>query len=330
MSIANYLHQAPWFLPVRVVLSFLYGGLIWLRNCMYDFGLFKTQSVKTPIISVGNISSGGSGKTVLVQALVEHFLSLQKKPAVLSRGYGRVSKGLVLVADESGLKGTLSTSGDEPFLIAKNYPGVSVVVSENRYRGAQYLQDTFAPDVIILDDGFQHRSLHRDLDILIIDFQMSSKKHLLPWGFLRESIRNISRADILLFSKNGLHNATRNNLVFVHNNYVRDHLENRIPLDTLKGDYGLFAGLGNPQHFFMEMESLHYPASVKIALPDHAQYSALQRGEITRHSCDYWITTQKDFIKLGADFCKEQQIYFIEVKTSLPRALSDHLKQHFN
>jgi len=73
MSVAHYLYQAPWFLPVRVALSLVYGSLIWLRNCMYDFGFLKTQSVKTPIISVGNISSGGSGKTVLVQALVEHF-----------------------------------------------------------------------------------------------------------------------------------------------------------------------------------------------------------------------------------------------------------------
>jgi len=297
---------------------------------MYDFGFLKTQSVKTPIISVGNISSGGSGKTVLVQALVEHFLSAHKKPAVLSRGYGRESKGLVLVANESGLKASLSNSGDEPFLIANNFPGVPVVVSENRYLGAQYIQDTFTPDVIILDDGFQHRSLHRDLDILIIDFQMSSKTQLLPWGFLRESLGNISRADIPLFSKSGLQNETPNNLVFVYNNYVQDHLKNQIPLDSLKGDYGLFAALGNPDYFFKEMASLHYPPSVKITLPDHAQYTALQRTEIARHSCDYWITTQKDIIKLDAAFCKAQQIYFIEVKAPLPKVLLDHLKQYFN
>ena len=127
MNLSNYLHTAPWFLPVRIVLSIIYGVFIWLRNRGYDLGVFKTHSVKTPIISVGNISTGGSGKTILVQALIQHFLSIQKKPAVLSRGYGRSSKGIVVVADGNGLKATLSDSGDEPFLIAENFKSVPVV-----------------------------------------------------------------------------------------------------------------------------------------------------------------------------------------------------------
>ena len=150
MSLTNYLHTAKWFLPVRVALSIKYGILVSLRNRAYDLGLFKTYKVKTPVISVGNISAGGSGKTILVQALIEHFLGLGKRPAVLSRGYGRSSKGVVVVADDIGLKATVKNSGDEPFLMATNYPGVPVVVSENRVAGARHLEDNFSPDVIII------------------------------------------------------------------------------------------------------------------------------------------------------------------------------------
>jgi len=330
MSLTNYLHKAPWFSPFRIALSITYGFLVWLRNLLYDWGVFKTHFVKTPVISVGNISTGGSGKTILVQALVEHFLSINKEPAVLSRGYGRSSKGLLVVADKNDLKASLQASGDEPFLVANNFPGVPVVVSENRVRGAQFLEDSFAPDVIILDDGFQHRRLHRDLDILIIDFQLSQKQHLLPWGNLRESTKNISRAGLFLFSKSGLQNNPEKDLVFEMDNWISDHHNIRHSLADLKGSYGLFAGLGKPQHFFQEVASAHQPAVVKISLPDHANYSEVQLAEIRNNPCDYWITTQKDFIKLDPTFCEEHNIYYIGVKTTLPPSLLDHLKRHFN
>ncbi len=330
MSIINYLHTSPWFLPARVILSINYGFLIWLRNRAYDVGILKTYIIKTPVISVGNISVGGSGKTILVQALINHFLSVQQKPAVLSRGYGRLSKGLVLVADENEIRVSLTDAGDEPFLIANNFPGIPVVVSENRVAGARYLEDNFAPDVIILDDGFQHRRLQRDLDIVIIDFPISQKSHLLPWGFLREGTKNISRADILIFSKNGLQRDAEKNLVFELNNYLLNHDGTRVALSELKGNYGLFAGLGKPDYFFTQVEAVHQQASVKISFPDHAQYTEEQLTEIKNNSCDYWITTQKDFIKLDPAFCKEHNILFVGVKTTLPKPIITHLKQYFN
>ncbi|NQV41823.1 MAG: tetraacyldisaccharide 4'-kinase [Candidatus Marinimicrobia bacterium] len=330
MKLSNYLHKAPWFLPVRIVLSIIYGVLIWIRNRAYDLGLFKTYRVKTPVISVGNLSTGGSGKTILVQALIQHFLSMNKKPAVLSRGYGRSSKGLVVVADGNGFVGTLTDSGDEPFLITENYDDIPVVVSENRVDGARYIENTFDPDVIILDDGFQHRRLHRDLDILIVDFQYSPKPHLLPWGYLRENVQNISRADLVVYSKSGLQKDPVNNLVFDINNYVQNHHKKRIDLSRLKGTFGLFAGLGNPCHFFEQMEACHRSAQVKISFPDHAIYTSSQLDEIKDNFCDYWITTQKDFIKLDPAFCEKFNICYIGVKTHLPTPLLTHLKQHFN
>lgn len=321
----NYLKTAAWFFPFRVVLSIKYGLVIWLRNRLYDVGVFKTHEVKTPVISVGNVSAGGSGKTVLVQALLAHFLESGKQPAVLSRGYGRSSKGLVLVADKHEIQASLSTSGDEPFLIAKNYPGVPVVVSEDRFSGAQLLADNFAPDVIILDDGFQHRRLHRDTDIVIVDHPDKPKQHLLPWGYLREPVKNISRANVVIYSKSGARDDGVSDLVFKLDPGVQNHSKNSTHLDDLIGEYGLFAGIGKPDHFFASVETLHKPAAVKISLPDHAKYGESELSAITENSCDYWITTQKDFIKLDPAFCASNNIYFIGVKTTLPQVLLDHL-----
>lgn len=329
MSLSQYLYSATWFLPVRILLSFLYRVIITLRNTFYDLGIFKTHRVATQVISVGNISVGGSGKTILVQALIEYFSDHKKQSAVLSRGYGRNTKGLLLVADRSSLKIDPSAAGDEPFLIAQNHPGIPVVVAEDRVRGAQYLVAKFLPDVIILDDGFQHRRLHRDLDLLLMDQPANQKQRLVPWGKLREPLGNIERADLFLYSKSGMRENDQNNLIFQLDNQVCDHAGNHHELSGLKGEYGLFAGLGNPNFFFQSFEQQHYAAHARIAFVDHTQYDSAQKEEISQISCTYWITTQKDFIKLDSEFCQRQNIYYIKVKAKLPETLIRHLKQHF-
>lgn len=330
MSLRHYLHTSSCFFPFRVILSYIYGGLIWLRNILYDVKLFKTHHVNTPVISVGNISAGGSGKTVLVQALLEEFLDQGQQPAVLSRGYGRSSRGLVLVADSNEILASLPESGDEPFLIASNFPGVPVLVAEDRLSGARYLEEKFSPDVILLDDGFQHRRLSRDIDIVIIDFPETPKSHLLPRGVLREHAGNISRADVVVYSKKGLRSSGEGNLIFQLDPVLRNHSATTLDLEHLKGELGLFAGIGNPAHFFEQVESLSGPVAVKISFPDHAEYNEQQLDILRKNTCDLWITTQKDFIKLDPEFCKSNNVYYLSVKTPLPPVLVTHLKQHFN
>ncbi len=329
MKPANYLQAARWFLPFRIMFSGLYRLIISARNFFYDHGVFKIHNVKTPVISVGNISVGGSGKTILVQSLLDYFLSNNKKPAVLSRGYGRQSKGLHLVATESTLLGTPGDSGDEPFLIANNFPGVPVVVSEDRVKGAKYIGDIFSPDVIILDDGYQHRRLNRDLNILIIDFPSTQKNHVLPWGVLRENARNSDRADIVLYSKEGQRLRSDFNLDFTLDLDVFDHAGKGLPLATLSGNYGLFAGLGKPHSFFNSVHRIHPASVVQISFPDHSIYGKKQLDAISAYPCDYWLTTQKDFIKLDPRFCKQKSIYFVKVSTRLPAPLFKHLKKFF-
>lgn len=330
MFLLNYLHSASWFLPVRIFLSFVYGFLIKLRNTLYDIGILKIYSVNVPVVSVGNISLGGSGKTILVQALLDHFLKQNKKPAILSRGYGRDTKGLFLVSDEHIVRGDALTSGDEPYLISQNYPGVPVLVSEDRVKGARFLEETFSLDLIILDDGFQHRRLHRDLDLLLMDQPKDEKARLIPWGKLREGFKSIKRADLVIFSKDGLDADDSHNLNISLEDQVFDHAGKSILLNQLGDNYGLFAGLGNPSSFFDSIQRLHHTTETKIVFPDHAHYNRGQLDKVRNVSCDYWITTQKDYVKLSSAFCQENKVFFIKAKATLPQALFNMLKQSFN
>ncbi len=330
MNCTRYFHSAAWFLPIRVLLSFIYGAIIGLRNWFYDLGIFKVYKVKVPIISVGNISVGGSGKTILVQALVHYFLKQNMLPSVLSRGYGRDTKGLFLVADKEKILSSAADAGDEPYLIAKSYPGIPVIVSENRVIGASYLLNTFQPDVIILDDGFQHRRLHRTLDLVILDLASGSSGHLLPWGRLREPLASTQRADLKLYSKGGLQDNSDCNLQLKLADFIINHQENRISLSELKGTkYGLFAGLGNPDYFFNSLETLLGSSAQKIAFPDHVRYSPDRLERIERSTCSLWITTEKDFVKLDPVFCYKHNVYSISVSAPVPPALTILLKQHF-
>lgn len=329
MTLLNYLYSTSWFLPVRITLSIFYSLTIKLRNVLYDLGVFKIYSVDIPVISVGNISLGGSGKTILVQALLEHFLADNKKPAVLSRGYARTTKGLFLVADETTILGDAFTSGDEPFLISQNYPGVPVLVSEDRVKGARFLLESFSLDLIILDDGFQHRRLHRDLDLLLLDQPKDQPGRLIPWGKMREGAESIRRADVVIFSKSGLGTNEKKNLTITLEDRVFDHAGKSISLDRLGGNYGLFAGLGNPASFFDSVQRIHHATENKIVFPDHTAYESSQLDRIQNRSCDYWITSQKDFVKLNATFCKKHAIYYIRAKARLPHTLESKLKQYF-
>jgi len=273
---------------------------------------------------------GGSGKTILVQALIEYFVKHNKVPAVLSRGYGRSTKGLFLVADKTSLRGSVASSGDEPYLIATKHTGVPIVVAEDRVVGATYLIETFRPDVIILDDGFQHRRLHRGLDLVILDQAKGPGNHHLPWGRLREPQSALNRATLVLYSKAGLQDDLSQNLILELDDYLTNYAGEHNPLPGLNGEYGLFAGLGNPTHFFTSMEALLGPSRTRIPLPDHVHYTRATLERITHEPCKLWITTEKDFIKLDPAFCQQYNIHSIGVSTPLPPALLGLLNQTFN
>ena len=159
--------------PLFMPMSWLYGCTIWVRNQFYNFGWMKTTSFDKPVISVGNITSGGTGKTPLVIYLAQLLLRNGKQPGIISRGYGRKSQGIQIVHDGKKLLIDAKTSGDEPYLMARVLKKVPVVVCEDRSRGIRQLLDYYSVNVIIMDDSFQHRKVNRDLDILTVSDRKS-------------------------------------------------------------------------------------------------------------------------------------------------------------
>ena len=186
-------------------LAIFYWGVMYWRNLFYRYGFFVSRRLPCNVISVGNITVGGTGKTPTVIFLAQYFNRMGKKVAILSRGYGRTTKGTVLVSDGKEIKVHWKESGDEAFLISKKLSRVPVVVNEDRFRGGMFIIQQFNPEIILLDDGFQHRGLERDLDLVLVNSGDTIPDHkLLPYGLLREPWINIKRGSAILLTKTNL------------------------------------------------------------------------------------------------------------------------------
>ena len=184
---------------ILYIFSLVYGIVVNIRNTLFNLNILRTREFEVPVISVGNITVGGTGKT----PHTEHLIALLSKKfdiAVLSRGYKRKSKGFMLVETDSFIR----QSGDEPLQIKRKFPGIMVAVDENRVRGIEKILEISEkrPDVIILDDAFQHRYVTPSINILLIDFnRMITEDDMLPYGRLREPASNRDRANIIIVTK---------------------------------------------------------------------------------------------------------------------------------
>src|SRR6202140_834091 len=171
------------------LLSSIFGAGVWVRNTLYDRGLARSRQLQGPVVSVGNLSVGGSGKTPFVLLLGELLKARGVKFDILSRGYGRQTRGVALV--DPG--GSPRDFGDEPLLLARRL-GVPVIVGEDRHEAGLFAERSFGPQLHLLDDGFQHRALARDFDIVLVTPE-DARDRLLPAGRLREPLRGLPRAD---------------------------------------------------------------------------------------------------------------------------------------
>ncbi|MDR2806060.1 MAG: tetraacyldisaccharide 4'-kinase, partial [Dysgonamonadaceae bacterium] len=181
-------------------LSWLYGMVVALRNYLFDRGIFRSEDFPVPVISIGNLSAGGTGKTPHTEYLIRK-LSKNHKVAVLSRGYKRKTRGFVLADDNASAR----TLGDEPFQMFRKFPEIPVAVDANRRRGIRHLlnlPEAIKPEVIMLDDAFQHRYVKPSLSLLLADSRRPfSDDYLLPAGRLREPAKNYRRADFIIYTK---------------------------------------------------------------------------------------------------------------------------------
>ncbi|HEX2899299.1 MAG TPA: tetraacyldisaccharide 4'-kinase [Bacteroidia bacterium] len=335
-----------WDIPL-LPLSWVYGAILSLRNLAYDRGWKASQSVGIPVISIGNITVGGTGKTPMAEFLLGKLLEMGHRPAYLSRGYGRQTKGFVWVNPGEG---SAERYGDEAFQVATRFPEVPVAVCEDRVEGARQLLARHDLDILVLDDAFQHRRICRDLDLVMVDAsRMPTKDRPLPAGRLREPLRGLRRADALLLTKFGnmaAAQAATSELkarfpqaavaaVSMEPKRLRPFWEGRaaqVGLDALGGRSVIaFSGLGNNRHFETTVQALGVDLKAFFPFPDHHAYSP---GDIEKLLAVFEaqteikgklapaliLTTEKDFFRLKALPWMQNHahlpLYFLEVGMS--------------
>jgi tetraacyldisaccharide 4'-kinase len=307
--------------PLLVPLSWLYGLGVITRNRLYDIGLLKSEPVAVPVVSVGNCTAGGSGKTPFVEYCAAFYTGLGLRTAVLSRGYGRTTSGFLLVADGSAVLENPLTAGDEPYQIAKKFPTAIVAVDEDRVRGARAIIERFHPAVILLDDGYQHRKLARTLDVVIIGAGVPLHENpLLPAGLRREPLASMKRADLIVWN-GGVVPATQaairpyTSAPSVSCRYTVKRFVGFESGDTEEA--GLLAarklvdisGIAQPAQFRKTLAGCGIVTVESVEFPDHHRFSAADIGKIVAAvraaNADGFVTTEKDAVRLQQAAGKE-------------------------
>lgn len=272
-------------------LSSIYGGIVATRNALYQRRLLSPHTLRGPVVSIGNLSTGGAGKTPFVLLLGELLRSRGVKFDVLSRGYGRKSRGVLLV-DPAGLP---QQFGDEPLLIARKLQ-VPVVVGEDRYEAGHFAESRFGPQLHLLDDGFQHRSLSRDFDIVLVTPQDATDR-LLPAGRLREPLASLRRADAVVLSGGASPEYFPLEGKFVWR-VRRGIIPQNVPPRPL-----LFCGIARPQSFVLQLRAANIEPVAEAFYRDHHAYTRRDIRELLdlkrRSEAGGFVTTEKDAVNLG-------------------------------
>ncbi len=304
-----------------LVFSVVYGGAMGIRARLYEKGVFPTRALPCRVVSIGNIVSGGTGKTPMTIFVSRMIKDLGYRVVVISRGYkGRMeNKGGVVSDGRTIFKGP-EDAGDEPFLMARILKGIPVVVGRHRYDTGMMAIQRFRPDVIVLDDAFQHIRLKRDLDLVLLDSRSPiANGHLLPRGMLRESMSALRRADAIIFTRSHgavppsiLGRLPRHRPIFftAHtpiirkaNTGERDFYGHGADLSSLTGKKTLaFSGLGDNEQFFNSLEQAGCELVYSFSFPDHHRYRLRDLDRIAETAkekgAEILVTTLKDYVKI--------------------------------
>jgi tetraacyldisaccharide 4'-kinase len=320
-------------------LSLLYGAVTRTRLSLYRRGTFHTTRLERPVISVGNITTGGTGKTPLVEYVARTIASRGKKICILTRGYGRKDPYLqVIVSDGYGVLASPTEAGDEPYLLATKLAGLAAVISSaDRIAAGQEAIKDFGTEVFVLDDGFQHLRLARDLNIVAIDATNPwGGGSLLPYGRLRESPEGLSRADCVVLTRcdqvesvDGLREEilrlTGERPVFQsHMRTVRvSPLKNGSEALEPPARVAGFCAVGNPASFFERLRRMNYELALEKPFADHHIYSQEDVDSLGRAARDNGatalITTAKDAVKLRS-LSFSMPCYVLEIEIVIENA----------
>lgn len=311
----------PYFFAL-MPLGWAYSAVMRVRAALYRAGILANKRLPCRVISVGNITAGGTGKTPMTILLAGMLTRRGLKPAVITRGYGGAMEGgVAVVADGERVLLSQRDAGDEAYLMAKRLPGVPVVMGRDRYSAGLLAVERFNPDVIILDDGYQHMALERDLNILLLDAARPfGNGHLLPMGYLREPVTAAGRADAVVFTRSdmaepGALDKYMARLLEVCPSaaiataaHVPSGLYNLADgsesgLDSLSGArvFG-FSGIAAPASFALILKRLHANIIGLKWYPDHHAYTGRELAELASEAqsagADVLVTTEKDAVRL--------------------------------
>jgi tetraacyldisaccharide 4'-kinase len=293
-------------------LSSIFGGVVATRSALYDRRILRSRRLQGPVVSVGNLSTGGSGKTPFVILLGELLKARGIKFDVLSRGYGRKSRG-TLLADPGGLAPEF---GDEPLLIVRKLQ-VPVVVGEDRFKAGEFAELRFGQQLHLLDDGFQHRQLHRDFDIVLVTPQDATDQ-LLPAGRLREPLASLRRADAVVLASG----ATPESFPIAGKmiwRVRRGILPQNVPSRPV-----VFCGIARPQNFVLQLRAANIEPVAEAFYRDHHAYTETDIRDLLalkqKSEAGGFVTTEKDAVNLGFHFSALQPLSVVPVRMQLAEA----------
>lgn len=328
-------------------MSFVYGLGVMAKLGLYKMGIFRQHKLPCRVISLGNITVGGTGKTPTAQRLAAIIRDMGYRVVILNRGYRAGWRGQVgLVSDGRRIYMSVNEAGDEAYLLAKNLPGVAVVIGKNRNVTGDYAVANLRADFIILDDGYQHWQLDRDLDIVLIDsINVFGNNFLLPRGTLREPLVNLNRADAFLLTRadqatNDARDEIRETLsryndralvvesvhsprcfIEIEDWYKGVRLE-AVALEAVRERAILaFSALGNPTSFEQTIADLGASCVKAVRFPDHHDYTMAEMHEVMEKAVDQGVyalvTTEKDAVKIPSEFIHSDRplpVYVLEME----------------
>ncbi|MGD8353704.1 MAG: tetraacyldisaccharide 4'-kinase [Pseudomonadota bacterium] len=315
-QIENVIMAPPlWLRPILYPLSLLYSLAARTHRVLYRVGILNTSTLPRPVISVGNLTVGGGGKTPVVMWLARELLERGLRPAVLTRGYGRSGKGVQVVDRASKWQ----NFGDEPFMMAGRLGNVPIAVSKDRYLAGSHLLKDHEVDLFILDDGFQHHALYRDLDIVVVDsLARFGNGRLIPAGVLREPVKRLASSDFIIVTRSSGPDAD-----------LEKYLNRYNPVQVMWAEYspaGLkqvgpgkmeplaeipaapmvaFCGIAQPEGFRLTLRKAGVNVAELLTFPDHHTYNGLDveriRNTAERYNAAGLVTTEKDAVRWPAD-----------------------------
>jgi len=328
------------------VLAFLYLAGLHTRSALYRYGITKRKTLPAKVISIGNITAGGTGKTPLVEFLARYLRTKKKKIAILSRGYGgRIPSGSECdKSPENGKFKNRNGVNDEYLILSENLEGIPILLGKNRLYNGEKAIINYGSECLILDDGFQHIKLKRDLDIVVIDaLNPFAGEHLIPRGFLREPVKGLKRADLFVISHCNQINEDRLRTLYTKlqnfnkNIYICESIHEPAYLENISDNslwntswlrgkriYGLCA-IGNPQSFAVTLKELGVCLVQFRTYLDHHAYTQAELDNVIAEAkhlgADAIVVTQKDAVKLRNKDIHDANVMSLKIEIRITKGI---------